>query len=455
MGRILRFPEGFQWGVSTAAYQIEGAVHADGREDSIWDVFSHTPGKIKHNDTGDEADDSYHLWQQDIDIMHSLGVKAYRFSVAWPRIFPSGTGERNEAGLAYYDRLVDGLLAARITPVVTLYHWDLPAALPGAWLSRSTPLAFVNYVDRITRQLGDRVKQWTTLNEPFCASFTSYAFGIHAPGERDLAQALQAAHNLMLAHGLAVPVIRANVPDARVSIVMNPASVQPATDSAADRNAARYCNGLESRWLLDPLYGRGYPTDMQADFERMGVWKESPDYIQPGDMQIIAAPLDLLGVNYYSRQVVAADPVQPEKPEFWRGVLPTNAPRTEFGWEIYPQGLYDLLAWLKETYAPKSLFIAENGASYSDGPDATGAVHDTRRVIYLHDHLVQLARAIEAGIPVEGYFHWSLLDNFEWSEGYSQRFGLVHVDFDSPDKKRTIKDSALYYKQVIAANSVE
>lgn len=453
MARVHAFPAGFQWGVSTSSYQIEGAVHADGRGLSIWDTFSHTPGKIENNDNGDEAADSYHLWQQDIDIIRSLGVQAYRFSVAWPRILPNGTGAVNEAGLAYYDRLVDGLLAAGITPVVTLYHWDLPSALPGAWLNRATAEAFVAYADVVTRRLGDRVKLWTTLNEPFCASFTSYAFGAHAPGESNMTHALEAAHNLLLAHGLAVPVIRANVPEARVSIVMNPAPVQPASDSAADREAARFQDGVVNRWLLDPLFGKGYPADMRADFTRMGIWQDAPAYIRPGDMEIIAAPIDLLGINYYSRNMAKANPAHPDKPEMADRVMPDGAPVTDFGWEIYPQGLYELLQWVNQTYSPKHLFIAENGASYADGPDANGAVHDARRIDYLHSHLVQLARAIAAGVPVEGYFHWSLLDNFEWSAGYSQRFGLVHVDFKT--KKRTIKDSALYYKQVIAANAVE
>ena len=453
MTKTHSFPEGFLWGVSTSSYQIEGAVHADGRGESIWDTFSHTPGKIINGDNGDQAADSYHLWKDDIALIKEMGIQAYRFSIAWPRVMPSGTGKINEAGLAYYDHLVDGLLAAGIKPVVTLYHWDLPAALPGAWLNRATAEAFVDYTDVVTRRLGDRVKMWTTLNEPFCAAFTSYAFGVHAPGEVNLEHALRAGHHLLLAHGLAVPVIRANVPEARVSIVMNPAPVYAASDSAADREAARFQDGFINRWLLDPLFGRGYPADMRADFTRMGIWKDQPEYIQPGDMEVIAAPTDLMGINYYSPSRVKADPAHPDQPELAQRYIPGGVETTDFDWEIYPQGFYDLLDWVNRTYAPKSLFIAENGASYADGPDAGGKIHDARRIAYLHSHLISLARAVEAGIPVEAYFHWSLLDNFEWSAGYSQRFGLVYVDFAT--EKRTIKDSGYSYRKVIADNSIE
>ena len=453
MARIHTFPENFLWGVSTSSYQIEGAVKADGRGASIWDTFSHTPGKILNNDNGDEAADAYHYWQKDIALMKTLGYKAYRFSISWPRVLPEGTGKVNEPGLAFYDRLVDGLLAAGITPVVTLYHWDLPAALPGAWLNRETAKAFVEYTDIVTRRLGDRVKLWTTLNEPFCASFISYLTGDHAPGEHNLAHALQAGHILQLAHGMAVPVIRENVPGARISLVVNPTLTTPATSSAADRNANRFHDGLCNRWLMDAQYGKGYPADMRADFTRLGAWQEHPDYVHPGDMEIIAAPTDLLGVNYYSRSVIAADPVHPDQPELGHMVISDGAEVTDFNWEIYPQGFYDLLDWVNRTYSPKSMFIAENGASYNDGPDAGGRVRDERRIAYMRSHLVSLARAIEDGMPIEGYFAWSFLDNFEWAAGYSQRFGLVYVDYAS--KQRTPKDSAYFYQKVIAANAVE
>jgi len=453
MARIHPFPKGFLWGVSTAAYQIEGAVHADGRGESIWDVFAHTPGKILNNDNADEADDHYHLWREDIALMKSLGNKAYRFSVAWPRVLPAGTGRVNAAGLDFYDALVDGLLEAGITPVVTLYHWDLPTALPGGWLNRATMQAFVNYTDVVTRRLGDRVKMWTTLNEPFCAAFLGYFFGNQAPGEQNLAHALQAAHHLQLAHGLAIPAIRANVPGARVSLVVNPSVTYPASSSEIDREANRFHDGFLNRWLMDAQFGKGYPADMRADLIRMGFWQEPPAFVRPGDMEIIATPIDLLGLNYYSPQRVAGDPEHPDRPENGHPLIPEGAPVTDFGWEVYPQAFYELLERINRTYAPKSIFIAENGASYGDGPDAEGKVHDARRVAYLRSHLVSLAKAIEAGIPVEGYFAWSFMDNFEWAAGYSQRFGLVHVDYAT--QKRTPKDSAYFYQQVIAANAVE
>jgi beta-galactosidase len=453
MTKIHPFPAGFRWGVSTSSYQIEGGVHEDGRGQSIWDTFAHTPGKIVNNDNGDVAADSYHLWQQDIELMRALGVNAYRFSIAWPRIQPEGRGAVNEAGMGYYERLVDGLLAAGITPVVTLYHWDLPQALAGGWLNRDTAFAFADYADRVSQRLGDRVKLWTTLNEPFCAAFLGYAFGIHAPGESNMAHALQASHHLLLAHGLAVPVLRANVPDAEISIVVNPAPVHAASDSEADREAARFQDGVGNRWQLDPLFGKGYPADMRADFARLGCWQETPDYVKPGDMQIIATPFDALGLNYYSRSLVKASLGYPEHPEMGDRIIPKGAAVTHFGWEIYPEGLYELLQWVHQTYAPEHMFIAENGASYPDGPDAGGTVHDVRRIDYLRSHLIQLERAIAAGLPIDGYFHWSLLDNFEWAGGYAERFGLVYVDFAT--RKRTVKDSCGFYKQVIAANAVE
>ena len=446
------FPKDFLWGVSTSSYQIEGAVHEDGRGESIWDTFSHTPGKILNDENGDVAADGYHLWQQDIALMKSLGYPAYRFSIAWPRVLPEGTGKVNEAGLSFYDRLVDGLLGAEITPVVTLYHWDLPTALPGGWLNRATTDAFVEYTDIVTRRLGDRVKMWTTLNEPFCAAFLGYFIGNHAPGEQNLAHALQAAHHLQLAHGLAVPVIRANVAQARVSLVVNPTVISPASDSAADRDASRFHDGFINRWLMDAQFGKGYPADMRADFTRMGAWQDTPAYVRPGDMEIIATPIDLLGVNYYSRHLIAADTSAPGQPERGKMVVTAGTESTDMGWEIYPQGLYELLDWINRSYAPKSMFIAENGASYGDGPDASGQIHDARRVAYLRRHLTSLARAIEDGIPVEGYFAWSFLDNFEWAAGYSQRFGLVYVDYAT--RQRLPKDRAYYYQQVIQANAV-
>jgi beta-glucosidase len=453
MTQLRTFPKNFKWGVSTSAYQIEGGVHEGGRGESIWDVFSHIPGKTLNNDTGDEAADSYHRWPEDLALIKMLGVSDYRFSIAWPRIQPTGRGPVNEAGMAYYERIVDDLLKAGIEPMITLFHWDMPSALPGVWLNRDTCQAFADYADVVTRRLGDRVKMWTTINEPFCASIIGYAFGEHAPGEKNFGHALIAAHYVQLAHGMAVPVIRANVPEAVVSLVVNPTMIYPATASAADREASRFHDGVINRWLMDAQYGKGYPSDMVADFKRMGIWQEFEPVIRPGDMETIAAPTDLLGVNYYSPHRVAADEAHPELPELGHMFIAPGTEVTDFDWEVYPQALPELLSWVMQTYAPKRLLLAENGASYHDGPGADGQVHDTRRVSYLRRHLNAIADAIQQGSPVEGYFCWSLLDNFEWAAGYSQRFGLVHVDFAT--KKRTPKDSAYFFQQVIAANAVE
>jgi len=453
MGKISTFPKGFLWGSATASYQVEGAVKEDGRGDSIWDQFSHTPGKVLNGDTGDVATDFYHHWREDIALMKDLGLQAYRFSIAWPRILPNGVGEVNEAGLAFYDRLVDALLAANITPVITLYHWDLPSALPGAWLNRATAQAFSAYTDVVTRRLGDRVKKWTTLNEPWCAAMLGYQFGVHAPGETDLAKALKAGHHLLLAHGLGVQVIRNNVPDAEVSLVVNPYPLTPASQSEADLYATRIYEGAFNRWFIDPAFGRGYPPEVVAAYQQMGVLEKDPAFILPGDMELIASPIDALGINYYSRTVIAAEPGHEMEPGRIDHVRLENVEKTDYNWEIYPQGIYEILDWLNKTYAPKAMFIAENGAAYHDSPSADGRVHDVRRVSYLRRHFVELARAIQDGLPVTGYFAWSLMDNFEWSVGYSQRFGIVYVDYAT--QKRTPKDSAYFYQQVIAANAVE
>jgi beta-glucosidase len=447
------FPKDFLWGVATASYQIEGGAREDGRGESIWDVFSHTPGKVKNGDTGDVADDHYHLWRQDVALMKSLGVKAYRFSVAWPRIFPTGTGQLNEAGLAFYDNLVDELLKAGIQPLITLYHWDLPAALPGGWLERGTAHAFAAYTDVVTRCLGDRVKYWVTLNEPFCSAFLGYGYGWHAPGETNREHALRAAHHLHLAHGLGVQAIRANVKAASVGIVGDPTLIYPHSKSAADQKACRFYDGMMNRWFLDPVFGKGYPQDMCEDFARMGIRSESPDYIQPGDMETIAAPMDMLGVNYYTRSVIGALPGISRHPDRIRHYKPRGKEYTTVNWEVFPQGIFELLQQLNERYHPKSLFIAENGAAYDYGPDETGRVHDTKRVEYMRSHIAQISRAIRAGLPVNAYFAWSLMDNFEWAHGYSQRFGIVHVDYET--RVRTVKDSGLFYKEVIEKNAVE
>ncbi|MDI3291937.1 GH1 family beta-glucosidase [Polyangium sp. 15x6] len=450
------FPDNFVWGTATSSYQIEGAATEDGRGESIWDRFSKTPGKVNDGTNGDVACDHYHRYRDDIALMKDLGVRAYRFSVAWPRILPKGRGEVNAAGLDFYDRIVDTLLAAGIEPFVTLYHWDLPQALQdeGGWTNRATAEAFVTYADVLSRRLGDRVKKWITHNEPWCASLLSHQIGLHAPGIRDYRAALSVSHHLLLSHGLAVPVLRKNSPGAEVGITLNLAPTVPASRSAADLDAARHHDGYFNRWFLDPLFGRHYPADMVADYIKAGhLPPEGFTDVRPGDLEIIATPCDFLGVNYYNRTVMRSDKVPEEQN------LPRTehlAPReewTEMGWEVYPDGLRQILTRVHLEYGPAKLYVTENGASYSDGPDAEGRVRDARRTQFLRDHFIAARRAIDAGAPLAGYFVWSLLDNFEWERGYTQRFGIVWVDYET--QKRIPKDSALWYRGVIAANGVE
>ena len=454
----VNFPSDFVWGSATASYQIEGAWDEDGKGESIWDRFAHTPGHVKNNDNGDVACDHYHRWRDDIALMKSLGLKAYRFSIAWPRIIPNGVGAINPPGVDFYNRLVDGLLEAGITPYATLYHWDLPQGLQdaGGWGNRATAEAFVEYADVVSRALGDRVKNWITINEPWCVSILSHYLGAHAPGLHDGALALRAAHHVLLAHGLAVPVLRANSPGAEVAITLNythvqPATVAPAPTAAADYNAARIFDGSYNRWFFDPVHGRGYPADIVAYHTRQGFLPNGlEDFVQAGDMELIGAATDWLGVNYYSREVIKAGP---------DGATPQTAreaatlERTEMGWEIYPDGFYNLLCRMHFDYQAPKIYVTENGASYSDGPGADGKVHDVKRIDYVRSHLAALQRARAAGAPVAGYFVWSLMDNFEWAEGYSQRFGIVWVDYET--QQRTAKDSALWMRDVISQGGFE
>ncbi|HVK69080.1 MAG TPA: GH1 family beta-glucosidase [Polyangium sp.] len=450
------FPENFVWGTATSSYQIEGAVNEDGRGESIWDRFSKTPGKVNDGSNGDVACDHYHRYRDDVALMKDLGVHAYRFSVAWPRVLPKGRGATNAAGLDFYERLVDTLLAAGIEPYLTLYHWDLPQALQdeGGWTNRATAEAFAAYADVVSKRLGDRVKKWITHNEPWCAALLSNQIGLHAPGLRDYRAALSVSHHLLLSHGLAVPVLRQNSPGAEVGITLNFAPTFPASRSAADLDAARHHDGYFNRWFLDPLFGRHYPADMIADYIAAGhLPPEGFTDVRPGDLKIIATPCDFLGVNYYNRTVTRSDKV-PEEENLPRTVH--VAPRSEWTdmeWEVYPDGLRQLLTRLHLEYGPAKLYVTENGASYSDGPDAEGRVRDERRTRFLRDHFLAARRAIDAGVPLAGYFVWSLLDNFEWERGYTQRFGIVWVDYTT--QKRIPKDSALWYRGVIAANAVE
>ncbi len=437
----MAFPKDFLWGTATAAYQIEGAVREDGRGESIWDRFAHTPGAIKDGSTGDVACDHYHRYHEDIALMRELNLNAYRFSIAWPRIVPDGTGAINQAGIDFYSRLIDALLEAQITPFITLYHWDLPQALQdrGGWANRETAQAFADYVDVITRALGDRARLWATHNEPWCTAFLGHQMGIFAPGLRDMKTALQVSHHLLLSHGLAVPVIRANVPGAQVGIAPNytPSYPPPGSDRAEDVQAARLYDGHFNRWFLDPLAGRGYPEDVWQAYGAL-----VPE-IQPGDLDVISTPLDWLGLNYYNPAWIAHDSASPLGLG-WRQnpALEHTADR-----EIYPQGMYDMLWRMDRDYDFPLLYITENGAAVEDelGPD--GQVHDPQRVRFLEAHFAEAERAMQAGVPLRGYFVWSLYDNFEWASGFTLRYGITRVDFET--QQRTIKDSGRWYAEFI------
>jgi beta-glucosidase len=436
------FGPDFRWGAATSAYQVEGAVADDGRLPSIWDTFSHTSGAIDGGDDGDVACDHYHRWREDVALMRSLGLTAYRFSVAWPRVVPAG--RVNPAGLAFYDRLVDALLGAGIRPFITLYHWDLPQAVQdlGGWPERATAYRFADYAEVVVRALGDRVADWVTLNEPLCCAWIGHLDGSMAPGLRDLSAAVRASHHLHLAHGLGVQAIRANAtlpPSA--GLVNNLSPCEPASGHPADVAAARRMDGHANRWWLDPVAGRGYPADM------IEVYRQEPP-VRDGDLEIIATPIDFHGVNYYFRQVVTDDPAGPAP--FARRVPVREAPTTAMGWEIHPAGLEDVLLRLARDYQAPAIYVTENGAAFADHVRPDGSVRDQDRVRYLEGHFAACARAVRRGVPLRGYFVWSLLDNFEWSFGYGKRFGLVHVDFST--QARTIKESGRRYAELIRAS---
>jgi beta-glucosidase len=441
---MIQFPDHFTWGAATASYQVEGAANEEGRGESIWDRFSATPGHILNNESGLVADDHYHRYQEDIHLMGDLHMQAYRFSIAWPRILPTGRGQVNPAGLDFYERLVDALLAAHIEPFVTLYHWDLPQALQdevGGWGSRQTAEAFAEYVSIVARRLGDRVHHWITLNEPWVSAFRGHEAGAHAPGLHDTALAWQVSHHLLLAHGLAVPILREHGDaQTRVGITLNLSPVSSARTSAEDQQAAHLYDGTHNRWFLDPVFKGSYPSDVLT-------WLgEMTPKVETADAEVIARPLDFLGVNYYYRTIVRQHAGRPEV------VQPEGAHLTEMGWEVYPQGLHDLLVRLHQDYAIPQFYITENGASFPDTLSPDGRVHDPLRIQYLHDHLLQAHAAIEEGVPLAGYFAWSLMDNFEWAYGYSRRFGLVYIDY--PTQRRIIKDSGYWYRDTIATNGV-
>ncbi len=445
----ITFPEGFIWGTATAAYQIEGATRADGRGVSIWDTFSHTPGKVQDGHTGDVACDHYHRYAQDVALMADLGIRTYRFSVSWPRVQPDGHGAVNPAGLGFYDRLVDTLLDAGIDPMVTLYHWDLPQALEdqGGWPSRDTAYRFADYAQLVYERLGDRVTTWTTHNEPWCAAFLGYASGIHAPGRTEPGAAFAAVHHLLLGHGLAVQALR-EAGAQRLSIVLNPAAV--AGTGPGSEAGVRLMDGLQNRIFLDPLLRGEYPEDVLEVIRRFS----DLSYLQEGDLEIISRPLDLLGINYYSPSLVGpgTGPGSRSHPGT-EGIelLPPQGPVTAMGWQIEPAALTALLKRIATDYPGVPLMITENGAAFNDV--RTGdRVHDADRIAYLEGHIRAAHQAITEGVDLRGYLVWSLLDNFEWAEGYHKRFGLIRVEYDT--QERILKDSALWYREVIKRNGL-
>jgi beta-glucosidase len=440
-----KFPDGFLWGTATAAYQIEGAHAADGKGPSIWDTFSHIAGKVERNETGDVACDHYHRFRDDVAVMADLGLTAYRFSVSWPRVIPGGTGTPNRSGLDFYSKLVDSLLEKKIRPFITLYHWDLPQALEdrGGWGNRDTATAFGEYAALMGRTLGDRVKNWITLNEPLASTTAGHVFGIHAPGKTDAKLAFQVSHHLNLAHGHAVKALRANVPTARVGITEVSMPVYPASDSAADGEAARRYDGFVNRWYWDPPFKGSYPADI---LERLGPL--APE-IAAGDLALIHQPLDFFGHNSYSRAVVRDDPES-----LLLGatqVQQTGRPHTAMGWEVYPDHLYDALTRITRDYGAPDIYVTENGSAYEDQVVA-GAVDDPERTEYLRQHLAAAHRAIQDGAKLRGYFCWSLLDNFEWSYGYSKRFGIVYVDYAT--QKRIVKRSGRFFADAARRNGL-
>lgn len=435
------FPNDFIWGCATSSYQIEGAWNQDGKGESIWDRFSHTPGKVTDGDTGDVAIDHYDLWESDIRIIKELGFGAYRFSISWPRVLPKGKGKINQKGLDFYSKLIDGLLKLDITPFVTLYHWDLPQALQddGGWTNREITNAFMEYADVMSRALGDRVKFWATFNEPMVISQLGYLTGEHAPGHTDLNESLLAAHHVLLSHGKTIPIIKANVEDAQVGIVLNLNIYTPASQSYLDRSAARLEDGIANRWFLDPLAGRGYPGDVTTHYDL------PLDYIADDDLEVICRPIDFLGINYYTRYIIRSSGGAAEEN------LPITESQndlvTEMDWEVYPQGIYQILTRVQHNYDFPELYITENGAAFADDPPEDGKVNDPLRIDYFREHIRTIRQAIEHGVNLKGYFAWSLFDNFEWGHGYSKRFGIVYVDFD--DQVRTLKDSALWFQEFL------
>jgi beta-glucosidase len=455
---VVRFPEGFLWGTATASYQIEGAVDEDGRGASIWDTFSHTPGKVYRGDTGDIACDQYHRLEEDLDLMVDLGIKAYRFSVAWPRIQPEGSGPPNQKGLEYYRRLVDGLRSRSIEPMLTLYHWDLPQALEdrGGWTSCETSGRFAEYAGIVYEALADSVRFWITLNAPWVSAWLGYGTGDHAPGVKDVSKALAATHHLLLGHGLALERMRSlGHEDNRLGITLNLAPVRPASEDTADAEAAWRVDGYANRLYLDPIFRGSYPEDMLEHYASESDFA----FVKDGDLEKISAPIDFLGVNYYMRHTVVDGQGDSGLATAMRfssvgaaTVLPPGVETTAMGWPVESDGLTELLVRLHEEYTQGPIYITENGRAVYDYVDPEGDVDDEERVAYLDAHFRAAHAAIEQGVNLQGYMVWSLLDNFEWAEGYSKRFGIVFVDYGT--QRRIPKMSARWYKEVIERNGL-
>jgi beta-glucosidase len=452
------FPEGFLWGAATASYQIEGAAEEDGRGASIWDTFSRTPGKVLHGDTGDIACDHYHRLEEDLDLMAEIGLKAYRFSVAWPRIQPDGRGRTNGRGLDFYRRLVDGLRSRGIEPMLTLYHWDLPQALQdgGGWTSRETSERFAEYAGVVYEEFSDRVGFWITLNEPWVSAWMGYGYGSHAPGLMDPNAALSATHHLMLGHGLALERMRSmGSPGNRLGVTLNLHPAHAGRDRDADREAARRADGQANRLYLDPLFWGEYPEDVFSYYRDRGA---DLSFVRDGDMEKIGAPIDFLGVNYYFRHMIRDAPEEtPSQAPFSdlqaRPIVPHAGEKTAMGWPVEPEGLEEILVRVREEYAEIPLYVTENGRAVNDYVDPEGGVDDEERVSYLDGHFRAARRAMERGADLRGYMVWSLLDNFEWAEGYSKRFGLVFVDYGT--QRRIPKASARWYSGVIERNGLD
>jgi beta-glucosidase len=439
------FPPDFVWGTATASIQIEGATTEDGRGESVWDRFCATPGKVRNGDNGAIACDFYHRYRDDIALMRELGIDAFRLSIAWPRVIPTGRGAVNEKGLDFYDRLVDELLGNGITPYVTLFHWDTPHPIEdeGVWPVRGTVEAFEAYVEAVAGRLGDRVNHWITHNEPWVVSWVGHGWGHHAPGRTSDADALATAHHLLLSHGRAVRILRELSPKAEVGITLNLDYAYAAGDDDGDEAAAAWVDGLHNRWFLDPIFKGAYPSDM------VEAWRDVLPEIHDGDLETISTPIDFLGVNNYTSPLVAADTDGSRS----RIVRRADVDRTDMGWEVVPDGLRDLLLRLARDYSPKGIYVTENGAAYPDVRGHDGSVGDPERQSYFEGYIGAAAEAAASGVPLKGYFAWSLLDNFEWAWGYWKRFGLVYVDFATLE--RVPKGSFYWYRDLIAAQRAQ